>query len=148
MQKNNKDPGDFVDSFSKQMGQTFHITSSWLKNNKTRGSQKKTLCGFFVLMHQTWDFGCLTKHHPFQVTPHGGARRPTPQILHVERSNKMHDLRVDKRHMLRFVDVCVTCSLLKNRDDGIIGSSFSHWSFLYFFVLKILKQVTFFPKYE
>ena len=103
---------------------------------------------FLVLMNQTWNLGCLTKHHPFQVTPHGGARRPTPQIWHAERSNKMHDLRVDKRHMLRFVDVCVTCYLLKNRDDGIIGSSFSHWSFLCFFVLKIVKEVTFFSKHD
>ena len=55
-------------------------------------------------MKQTWNFGCLTKH-PFQVTPHGGARRPTSQILHVERSSKMHDLRVDMGHMLRFTDV-------------------------------------------
>ena len=55
---------------------------------------------------------------------------------HVERSNKLHDLRVDMGHMLRFTDLgfvyVYVLPVEDKKDDGIIGSSFTHWPWCFF----------------
>ena len=128
------------------MGQTFHITSWWLKGNKTRGLKKKPLCGFFCFEAPNVELWLFNKA---SIPSYPSWRCQTSNPLsewHVERSNKMHDLRVDKRPDVTihrcWIRRCM-CYLLKTRR---MMESLDHHLHTGAGVFFALRELIFFPQ--